>query len=145
MEPAGFRLLAQLLAELAADNPPDPATVAAVGRRQGQERPVSRPAYPGPPRAACVRAVMDDLTDLGFDPAVEFADAEAGATIWFTHCPFRELAALYPDLVCQLHRGLTEGILAEAVAANPGVTGRVESFGSLVDADPCRVELSLST
>jgi predicted ArsR family transcriptional regulator len=145
LEPAGFRLLAHLLADLAAENPPDPTTVVAVGRRRGLERPGNRPSHPGRPGAACLRAVMDELSNLGFDPALEHRDGAPAATIWFTHCPFRELAALYPDLVCQLHRGITEGILSEAVGANPGMTGRVESFASLVDADPCRVELSLST
>jgi hypothetical protein len=48
-------------------------------------------------------------------------------------------------VVCQLHRGITEGILAGAVAAAPGVQGRVEAFASLVDADPCQVELSFSS
>ena len=64
-------------------------------------------------------------------------------TISFTRCPFRELAALYPDVVCELHRGLTEGIVASVTATRPGPVGRVESFASLVDADPCRVEMTL--
>ena len=88
---------------------------------------------------------MDELADLGFDPALESWQDQERATISFTHCPFRELAVLYPDVVCQLHRGITEGILAEALAATTGVTGRVEAFGSLVDVDPCRVDLTVST
>jgi hypothetical protein len=105
---------------------------------------------------ACLRAVMDELADLGFDPALEDTPLGTGelgldqevpqglAAISFTRCPFRELAVLYPDLVCELHRGITEGILSGAVAANPGAAARLKSFSSLVDPDPCRVEVSLS-
>ena len=35
----------------------------------------------------------------------------------FMHCPFRELAEAYPELVCNLHRGISEGIVAEADSA----------------------------
>jgi predicted ArsR family transcriptional regulator len=86
---------------------------------------------------------MDELADLGFDPALDRPDDGEQAIISFLRCPFREVAVLYPDVVCQLHRGITEGILAGATGACPGLVGRVESFTSLVDADPCRVELSL--
>jgi predicted ArsR family transcriptional regulator len=148
LEPAGFRLLAHMLAELAARELPSAAVVAGVGRRRGQERTAGRSARRGAPRAACLQAVMDELADLGFDPALESPALESGdpvgpVTIAFTHCPFRELAALYPDVVCQLHRGITEGILSGAVAAGSGVSARVDSFASLVDVDPCRVELSI--
>jgi predicted ArsR family transcriptional regulator len=144
LEPAGFRLLAHLLAELTAEGTPLAATVIGVGRRQGQER-LTRRAAPqrvGSP-AACVQMVMDELADLGFDPALDRLDGDGQASISFLGCPFREVAALYPDVVCQLHRGITEGMLAGATDACPGLVARVESFASLVDADPCRVELSL--
>jgi predicted ArsR family transcriptional regulator len=147
LEPAGFRLLAHMLAELAAAGPIDATAVATVGRRRGQERITGRSAPSGPPTAACMQRVMDELADLGFEPTLEAVEGAVGrtpATISFAHCPFREIAVLYPDVVCQLHRGITEGILAGAVARNPGVRGHVESFGSLVDVDPCRVELSIS-
>ena len=86
---------------------------------------------------------MEELAELGFDPAID-AEAEDGqTTISFTRCPFRELAALYPDVVCELHRGLTEGIVASATSNWPGLVSRVESFASLVEVDPCRVELSV--
>jgi predicted ArsR family transcriptional regulator len=143
LEPAGFRLLAHLLAELTAQGTPLASTVVGVGRRQGQERLTRRTAQPVESRAACVQAVMDELTNLGFDPALDSLDDEEQASISFLHCPFREVAVLYPDVVCQLHRGITEGILARATDPCPGLVGRVESFASLVDADPCRVELSL--
>jgi predicted ArsR family transcriptional regulator len=147
LEPAGFRLLAHLLAEVAAHSESDAGAVAEVGRECGVERTVGRRSRKGSPRAACLQAVMDELADLGFDPALEDAGDtpdDVLARISFTHCPFRELAVLYPDIVCQLHRGITEGILSGAVATTPGAVGRLESFGSLVDEDPCTVEMSLT-
>jgi predicted ArsR family transcriptional regulator len=58
-------------------------------------------------------------------------------TVGFTHCPFRELAEAYPDVVCQLHRGIVEGVI-EGV---PNAEVMVEAFATLADRDPCRVEL----
>jgi hypothetical protein len=46
--------------------------------------------------------------------------------------------------LCQLHRGITEGILAEAVSEHPDAEVKLECFSSLVDVDPCRMEVSIS-
>lgn len=153
LEPAGFRLLAHLLAELSAGTALDADQVSAVGSRKGTERMANgsrsrAAAHRHQPRAACVKAVMDELAELGFDPNLDSSDLDgksAAARISFTHCPFRELAVLYPDLVCQLHRGITEGILSGAAAEVNQPAARVESFASLVDADPCHVELSFTS
>jgi predicted ArsR family transcriptional regulator len=53
------------------------------------------------------------------------------------HCPFRELAEAYPELVCNLHRGICEGVV-EAVGG-----GSISDFGTLYDRDPCRVTVSV--
>ena len=71
-----------------------------------------RAARPASARAAagtqsCLEALVDELADLGFDPAV--GDDGAMTTVAFAHCPFRELAGAFPDLVCHLHRGIVEG------------------------------------
>jgi predicted ArsR family transcriptional regulator len=162
LEPAGFRLLAHLLAEVAAQHSAEAPVssvssvstgqsgAADVGRRHGLASSSTHPAGTGTPTVACLRAVMDELADLGFDPSLDDGPdldqdlAHGLAGISFTRCPFRELAVLYPDLVCELHRGITEGLLSGAVAANPGAAARLKSFSSLVDPDPCRVEVSLS-
>jgi predicted ArsR family transcriptional regulator len=86
-------------------------------------------------RRGCLAAVEARMAELGFDPAVAAEDDVA--TVAFAHCPFRELAERRPDLICNLHRGLVEGLVA-------GVGGgAVEGFGTLVDRDPCRVDLRL--
>jgi len=54
----------------------------------------------------------------------------------FLRCPFRELAEAYPELVCNLHRGIAEGL----VGALGG--GTVDHFASLYDRDPCRIAVT---
>ncbi len=173
VEPAGFRMLAHLLAEVAAQSPANPATVMSVGQRRGHERGIGRPTRKagGSPlglHSECLRALMMELAELGFDPALDLNDTDGNAdvvepglpgspdlpaerrldthtaTISFTRCPFREVAALYPDLVCQLHRGITDGLLRGLVAGYDRAEARLESFSSLLDEDPCRAEVSIS-
>ena len=57
----------------------------------------------------------------------------------FTNCPFSELAAAHPEVVCHLHRGIVEGMVEEL----GGVDVRVERFATLEDRDPCRVDLAV--
>jgi predicted ArsR family transcriptional regulator len=81
-------------------------------------------------------ALADEQARLGFDP--EVVDLDGGAVMAFAHCPFRELAEQHPDLVCSLHRGLVEGLLAEVGGVE------VTAFHPLVDRTPCQVELDLT-
>jgi len=60
----------------------------------------------------------------------------------FLHCPFRELAEAYPDLVCSLHRGIVEGVVGNSSRAGRP-TGMVEDFRTLIDRDPCNVTVSV--
>ena len=124
LEPSSFRLLAQLVADVAARAALPPDEVAAVGRSHG--------ATLGEP-GDCVSVLEGRLTELGFDPAT--ATDGSAVTVAFTRCPFRELAETYPDVVCHLHRGIVEGI----VATSGGAT--VTRFGTLADRNPCEVEL----
>jgi hypothetical protein len=55
----------------------------------------------------------------------------------FTRCPFRDLAEAHPELVCHLHRGIVEGMVEELGGAT------VERFGTLLDRDPCQVDLAV--
>jgi predicted ArsR family transcriptional regulator len=127
-EPPAFPLLARMLVSAAAAAGVAAPDAAEASREQGRALAASRPAAP------CVSALVGALNDLGFDPAVG-GDDEA-ATVVFTHCPYRELAEAYPELVCNLHRGLIEGFVEERGDAV------VTSFGTLVDREPCQVELA---
>ena len=142
LEPPVYPVLSGMLARVAAALAPTPEEVAETGRIQGRAaaaRRAGKAGSAGPGRrdgpGACVAAVMAELADMGFDPAS--ADDGSVTTVAFTRCPFRELAEAYPEVVCHLHRGIVEGM----VAALGGV--EVERFATLADRDPCRVELAI--
>lgn len=128
LEPSGFRLLAQLLADAAARGGLDDRQLRDIGAGRTRDR--RRPRGAG----ACLKSLIDQMGSLGFDPSVEGDGAEV--SVAFSRCPFRELATAFPDLVCTLHRGLTEGMV-------DGGDVEVRSFATIMDADPCRVSLAL--
>jgi predicted ArsR family transcriptional regulator len=167
-EPSGWRLLAHLMAEVAAGG----GSAESVGRAAGLglvstasragPGPVSTasgagpgrppPGGPRPPAAPGSQPpgdpgprILEELTGLGFEPVVESGTPGGGGgvcSVAFTRCPFRTMAEAYPDIVCRLHHGITRG-LAEGVSADLA-TGRVAvtAFAGLVDVGPCRVELT---
>jgi len=132
-DPPAHALLAGLLAALAERIGADAADAADTGRVWGND------AGRGARSRSCLRALESELTRLGFEPAPQAADGEheGGTRIDFLHCPFRELAEAYPELVCNLHRGLCEGVVEAAGG------GRVEEFATLYDHDPCRVTIAV--
>ena len=131
LEPPPFRMLAAMLTDVAAAAALPAEAIAAAARGVGKDAAEARSATP----RSCVAALTAELAALGFDPAVG-EDANV-ATIAFTHCPFRDLAELHPEVVCHLHRGLVEGFVARAGGA------AVTEFATLEDRDPCRVDLAL--
>jgi predicted ArsR family transcriptional regulator len=155
LEPSSFRLLARLLASVASACEAEPDLIAAVGREQGRAAAVARATVAGGGSGAgsggavagelsvrasvarCMTALTSELADLGFDPAS--ATDGSTTTVAFTNCPFSELAAAHPGVVCHLHRGIVEGMVEEL----GGVDVRVERFATLEDRDPCRVDLAV--
>jgi predicted ArsR family transcriptional regulator len=131
-DPPAHALLAGLLAALAERVGADADEATETGRVWGAEAGRRTRAKD------CLRALEGELGRLGFEPAVE-PDGAAGATarIEFLHCPFRELAEAYPELVCNLHRGLCEGVV-DSVGG-----GRVEEFSTLYDPEPCHVTVGV--
>ena len=140
LEPPAYPLLADLLAQLAAELGPRDDDVAEVGRTWGRheaeasgdgeaERGTTRLSEDSP----CVATLVAELAELGFDPSTSCADAST--TVSFTRCPYRELAEAHPELVCSLHRGIVEGIVERLGGAS------VATFATLEDKNPCRVEL----
>ena len=129
-DPPAHALLAGLLAALAERVGADPEDAADVGRAWGAE--VGRRTRAAQlPRGRSSRS----CDRLGFEPAVGPGDgtSEGGVRIEFLHCPFRELAEAYPELVCNLHRGICEGVV-ERVGG-----GSVDEFATLYDPEPCHV------
>lgn len=127
LEPPTFALLARMLLRAAGLAGAGADDAADAGREQGRTDAAAAGNRP------CVAALVRELDRLGFDPTV--AGEDERPTIAFANCPFRELAEANPSLVCGLHRGLVEGFL-ETVGG-----GDVLDFRSLVDRDPCQVDL----
>ncbi|MDH4144088.1 MAG: helix-turn-helix domain-containing protein [Acidimicrobiia bacterium] len=131
LEPPVFPLATRLLLRVAAQAGASREDAVEIGREQGRQ---DGSAGAGS-RSACVDAVMARLATLGFDPALIEWPRRDRATVAFGHCPFRDLAESNPDLVCGLHQGLMEGF----VARHGG--GTVAGFRTLVDRDPCAMDL----
>lgn len=132
LEPPTFPLLSGLLANVAAAFSPDAEQVAEAGRDHGRHAAGARARARG---EGCVATVMGELSELGFDPVHE--PNSGTSTIAFTHCPFRNLAEVFPELICNLHRGMIEGMVEVLGDAS------VERFATLVDRNPCQVDLAV--
>jgi predicted ArsR family transcriptional regulator len=132
-DPPAHALLAGLLASLAERLGADPADAADAGRAGGVV------AGARTRTTSCLRALENELQRLGFVPVVAAGDgtSEGGTRVDFLHCPFRELAEAYPELVCNLHRGLCEGVV-EKVGG-----GSVAEFSTLYDPEPCHVTVAV--
>ena len=129
-DPPAHAILAGLLAAMAERLGADSTDAEETGRAWGRE--ASKRTRSG----TCVDVLAKQLTQLGFDPSVE-ADGD-GTRVTFLQCPFRDLAEAYPELVCNLHRGICAGAL-EPVGGNTG--GSMEHFATLYDHDPCHVRV----
>jgi predicted ArsR family transcriptional regulator len=132
-DPPAHALLAGLLAAMAEQLGADAEAAKATGRAWGLE------AGKRTPSRSCLDSLAAELDRLGFEPA---ADEDLGpdgtARIDFLHCPFRELAEAYPELVCNLHRGLCEGVVDQAGE------GSVTGFSTLYEPDPCYVVVAVT-
>ena len=110
---------------------PTATTPTEIGRAWGIEagrRTRSRSCVEGARRPRWTGSASSPTTETGRRRRTDIA---------FLHCPFRELAEAYPELVCNLHRGICEGVV-DAVGG-----GTVEEFATLYDRDPCRVTVSV--
>ena len=129
IEPPAYPLLAGLLANVAAGEAPSADRVASVGARHGHVLAESAPAG-----ASCSSGLNGAMQELGFSPVSSSEDSHS-TTMRFTECPYRRMAEAFPDLVCQLHRGMVEGYVAKK-------GGTVVEFATLEDRDPCQAELA---
>lgn len=82
--------------------------------------------------AAARRHTVEILDDLGFAPV---ANARR-TTIQLTQCPLLDVAQRYPEVVCEVHRGLVAGALGH-LGGEPGRV-RLEPFAA---ADACLLAL----
>jgi predicted ArsR family transcriptional regulator len=148
LEPATFPVLARMLVRVAAASGLGRDDVVDAGRDQGEtdaadlaralgvDAPAVTPGADPVDAATCVGGLMARLDALGFDP--ELAGGDDAITVGFAHCPFRELAEANPEIVCSLHQGLVEGIVAGLGGAE------VDRFHPLTARSPCQVDLAVS-
>jgi len=79
-------------------------------------------------------ALQEALAEAGFDPRFR-RRGRARVDITLRDCPFRDLLDEHRDLVCALHRGLLEGMLA---SSRPPM--RLDAFDPLADRSAtCRL------
>ena len=135
LEPPTMPVLATMVLSMARRLNASAADAESVGRDEGAVRARSYRTTP-----STLEAVVSDLDRLGFDPVVPEADPadtdgdpDSGAVI---NCPFADLAADHPELVCGLHRGLVAGFVAEMGDAE------TRDFCSLTSRTPCRVTVA---
>lgn len=119
--PDGPAALAEVLADRLAQLAPDvTAESVAAGRAWADRFPAADAG--AHPEAGRLGAVVEVLDRLGFAPEV------AGDEVLLHACPFRGLAAAHPEVVCNAHLGLVQGILersapdVRATAIRPFVT-----------------------
>jgi predicted ArsR family transcriptional regulator len=131
-EPPTMPVLARMVLAMATRLQASADDAEAVGRTEGAAR-----AGPFVDAPSTLEALVSDLDRLGFDPLVTDSDDDVdAAVIAFAHCPFADLAAEHPDLVCGLHRGLVAGFVAAM-----GDTDMRE-FCTLTSRTPCRVTVA---
>lgn len=120
-----YQLLAEILASFVAAEVPQPARAAqAAGREWGRYL----TQRPGPferlTAAAATEQLVAALDSIGFGPEAKTTGGRR--QILLHHCPFRESASKHQDVVCAIHLGLMQGMLAELDA--PIDTERLDPF-----------------
>jgi predicted ArsR family transcriptional regulator len=128
LEPPTMPLLARLLLGVARRAGAGAADAEAIGHDEGVRR-----AVPYAEAPSSLEALVAELDRLGFDPIVGAGDDDDTAVVAFANCPFADIAAEHPDLVCSLHRGLVSGFVAGMGDAE------VREFCTLVHRTPCQV------
>jgi predicted ArsR family transcriptional regulator len=128
LEPPRLPMLARLVLSIASRVGAGAGDAEAVGRDEGTDRATRYLDAP-----SSLEALVADLDRLGFDPVVSEGDDEDTAVVAFAHCPFADVAAEHPQLVCALHRGLVAGFVERM-----GDT-EVREFCTLVHRTPCQV------
>lgn len=87
------------------------------------------------PAGRNLAVLQEAMARAGFDPRFRRTGASA-VQITMRDCPFRDLLEEHRDLVCRVHRGLLEGMLAEV---KPPM--RLADFRPTTEPrEPCRLE-----
>jgi predicted ArsR family transcriptional regulator len=107
-----YRLLAEMLASMIAGIVPDPGDAATeAGREWGRYITEQPPPFQRLDARQSVEKLTAALDEIGFAP--ETMTEGSGRQLRLHQCPFREVAQQHQDVVCALHLGLMQGVLAE--------------------------------
>jgi predicted ArsR family transcriptional regulator len=88
---------------------------------------------PRPPARRSLAVLQEAMSKAGFDPRFRRRSAKA-VEISLRDCPFRDLVEDHRDLVCEVHRGLLEGMLG---GLKPPL--RLTEFAPLAERAVCRL------
>lgn len=132
-----YRLLAEILTSYVAAQTPKPAKAAVQAGDAWGRYLADRPApFQRVDAATATRRLLRTLDDIGFAPEAVITGRRR--QIFLHHCPFREAAEEHSEVVCSIHLGLMQGMLAELDA--PLEALRLDPF---VRPSLCVVHLAL--
>lgn len=80
-------------------------------------------------------ALVDDLQDAGFDPVVD----DENLIVDLSPCTHAQAQAAHRDVLCAVHVGLMQGVLAEA-----GGPLAIEGLLPVCDPSQCHVQLTMA-
>ena len=107
-----YRLLADILAGYLAAQVPEPTTAGLhAGQVWGRYLAVRPPPFQRLDAVAATEQLLRTQDDMGFAPEAVTVGREQ--QILLHHCPFLEIADQHRDVVCAVHLGLMQGLLAE--------------------------------
>lgn len=136
MDPAGpenYRLLAEALLAVMAEDPGPTERARRAGRQWGASRGERSRLRRPTGREAATGHLIDALDQLGFAPERTHGRVRH---LRLRHCPFLDLVGAYGPQVCALHLGVIQGLLEAAGASVTAV--RLDPF---VEPDLCVVHL----
>jgi len=120
--PSPYEYLAVLLSEMLLTN----ASAEEVGRSEGARRVTELSRRP---HGDGLSVIQGEMARIGFRPSLRQRPHSAEITL--ERCPFESAAATNPGAVCQIHRGLAEGLaegiggieVEDLIAKNPHKAG----------------------
>jgi len=120
-----YRLLAEMLTSMIAGTMPQPGEAAVeAGREWGRYLTGQLPPYERLDAGQAIERLRATLEEIGFAP--EFVADGDRYRLLLRQCPFREVAERHQDVVCALHLGLMQGVLAQM--RTPVTADRLEPF-----------------
>jgi predicted ArsR family transcriptional regulator len=134
-----YRLLAEILASsMAAQVSHSREASINAGREWGRYLGEGPPPFKRVDADEATRRLVSAMEDIGFAP--EAVTRGRHRQMLLHRCPFREVAQEHPEVVCSIHLGLMNGLLAELDA--PLEVNQLDPF---VEPSQCVASLSRST